>query len=410
VDNLTYNYTSGTNRLASVSDAQAPTSQTWDVESGSFTYYADGNLKTAPAPYSITASSYNALNLLVSVTSAGTTTTYRYDEAGQRIAKKVGSNNAEYYILDGATTLGVVTLNGSGSPVSWHFNVLAGATPVGRHTNTAARFYYHTDMLGSTRTVVTAAGANAEGYTYYPYGLLNEGLSANFGATKEGFTGKERDAETALSYFGARYYMPALGRWGAVDPRADQYPGWSGYNYVMGDPAGMVDPDGLSPCGNGAESTSECIGRLWDAAPEGDAVGFGDQSTLEPICIPCLVVSFELASAACDIYETTKAYGREASEGDEALQSTMAGSLAPGPGNAYRRIGEWAGTRISLPAARRVAIDMEHVVQRHTFGGTHNARSRFSESTCPSVRSRDRSVTRTDRHDRSGHLREIGSS
>jgi hypothetical protein len=29
-------------------------------------------------------------------------------------------------------------------------------------------------MLGSTRTVVTAAGANAEGYTYYPYGLLNE--------------------------------------------------------------------------------------------------------------------------------------------------------------------------------------------------------------------------------------------
>jgi RHS repeat-associated protein len=181
------------------------------------------------------------------VTSAGTKTKYRYDGAGQRIAKKVGSSNAEYYILDGPTTLGVVTLNGSGTPVSWHFNILAGATPVGRHTNTAARFYYHTDMLGSTRTVVTAAGANAEGYTYYPYGLLNEGLSANFGATKEGFTGKERDAETALSYFGARYYMPALGRWGAVDPLADEFAGWSGYNYVMGDPAGVMDPDGRSP-------------------------------------------------------------------------------------------------------------------------------------------------------------------
>jgi RHS repeat-associated protein len=109
------------------------------------------------------------------------------------------------------------------------------------------RFYYHTDMLGSTRTVVTAAGANAEGYTYYPYGLLNEGLSANFGATKEGFTGKERDAETALSYFGARYYMPALGRWGAVDPLADRFAGWSGYNYVMGNPSGLVDPDGRCP-------------------------------------------------------------------------------------------------------------------------------------------------------------------
>jgi RHS repeat-associated protein len=181
------------------------------------------------------------------VTSAGTKTKYRYDGAGQRIAKKVGSSNAEYYILDGPTTLGVVTLNGSGTPVSWHFNILAGGAPVGRHTNTAARFYYHTDMLGSTRTVVTAAGANAEGYTYYPYGLLNEGLSANFGATKEGFTGKERDAETSLSYFGARYYMPALGRWGAVDPLADEFAGWSGYNYVMGNPSGLVDPDGRVP-------------------------------------------------------------------------------------------------------------------------------------------------------------------
>jgi RHS repeat-associated protein len=316
VDNLTYNYASGTNRLASVTDAQSPTSQTWDVESGSFTYYADGNLKTAPAPYSITGAWYNARNLPDSVTSAGTKTKYRYDGAGQRIAKKVGSSNAEYYILDGPTTLGVVTLNGSGSPVSWHFNILAGTTPVGRHTNTAARFYYHTDMLGSTRTVVTAAGANAEGYTYYPYSLLNEGLSANFGATKEGFTGKERDAETALSHFGARYYVPALGRWGALDPMADQFAGWSGYNYALNNPAGMVDPDGMSPCSNGAESTSDCIGRLWDAAPEVGAANFGDPVGLCPWCL--------------------------AAEGGIVLGAEV-GSIFPGPGTIVGGVGAVGG-------------------------------------------------------------------
>jgi RHS repeat-associated protein len=279
VDHLTYTYGSGTNRLTSVADAQSTTSETWDVEDGSFTYYADGNLKTAPAPYSITAASYNRLNLPDSVTAGGTTSTYRYNEAGHRIAKKVGSGNVEYYILDGATTLGVFTLDGSGTAVSWHFNVIAGGVPLGRHMSSGTKVYYHTDMLGSVRAVVTSAGANAEGYTYYPYGLLNEGLSANFGATKEGFTGKERDAETGLSYFGARYYMPALGRWGAVDPLADQFPGWSGYNYTLNNPAGMVDPDGLSPCDSG-ESTTECIGKFWEAETQGD---LAQQRDMDPI-------------------------------------------------------------------------------------------------------------------------------
>jgi uncharacterized protein RhaS with RHS repeats len=38
--------------------------------------------------------------------------------------------------------------------------------------------------------------------------------------------------------------MAALGRWGAVDPLADQYAGHSPYNYVLGNPNSFVDPDG----------------------------------------------------------------------------------------------------------------------------------------------------------------------
>lgn len=257
-----------TNRLNTVTDAAGATGGVaWDIEAGSFTYHADGNLATAPAPYSITATTYNAMDLPESITAGGVTSTYRYDNAGQLISKKVGSGNVEYTIRDGATTLGAFTLNGSGTPTSWHFNILAGGAAIGRHTNAGARFYYHTDMLGSTRAVVNASGTVTEAYNYYAFGLLNEGLSYSPGATKEQFTGKERDAETHMSYFGARYYMPALGRWGVVDPMADQFPGWSPYNYVMNSPALAVDPNGLSPCEAG-QSTTECVGKLFEAAPD----------------------------------------------------------------------------------------------------------------------------------------------
>jgi hypothetical protein len=55
-------------------------------------------------------------------------------------------------------TLGAFTLNASGTPTSWHFNILAAGAAIGRHTNAGARSFYHTDMLGSTRAVVNSSG------------------------------------------------------------------------------------------------------------------------------------------------------------------------------------------------------------------------------------------------------------
>lgn len=59
------------------------------------------------------------------------------------------------------------------------------------------------------------------------------------------YTGKERDKETGLDYFGARYYDSDLGIWHSVDPMADKYPGWSTYNYCLGNPVGYTDPNGM---------------------------------------------------------------------------------------------------------------------------------------------------------------------
>ena len=59
------------------------------------------------------------------------------------------------------------------------------------------------------------------------------------------FTGKEKDAETGYSYFGARYYDSDLsGLFLSVDPMADKYPSLSPYVYCAWNPVKLVDPDG----------------------------------------------------------------------------------------------------------------------------------------------------------------------
>ncbi|HLN34652.1 MAG TPA: RHS repeat-associated core domain-containing protein [Nitrososphaeraceae archaeon] len=76
-----------------------------------------------------------------------------------------------------------------------------------------------------------------------PFGEIISSYVSN-GSDKYKFTQKERDTETNLDYFGARYYDSEIGRWLSPDPLADKYPGWSPYNYCLNNPVNLVDPDG----------------------------------------------------------------------------------------------------------------------------------------------------------------------
>ena len=58
------------------------------------------------------------------------------------------------------------------------------------------------------------------------------------------FSAKERDTETGLSYFGARYYSSDLSIWLSVDPMSDKYPSFSPYVYCANNPVKLVDPNG----------------------------------------------------------------------------------------------------------------------------------------------------------------------
>lgn len=59
------------------------------------------------------------------------------------------------------------------------------------------------------------------------------------------FNGKEKDEETGMYYYGARYYIPELSIWGSVDPLSDKYPSMSPFMYCAGNPVVLVDPNGM---------------------------------------------------------------------------------------------------------------------------------------------------------------------
>jgi RHS repeat-associated protein len=110
--------------------------------------------------------------------------------------------------------------------------------------------YYHTDPLGSVRAVTTADGSVDRRHDFFPFGVEHNAPSAE---QKRWYTGKERDAETGLDYFGARYYASQSGRFTTVDPVVPIEDAlldpqrWNRYSYVMNRPLALTDPDGRCP-------------------------------------------------------------------------------------------------------------------------------------------------------------------
>jgi len=182
--------------------------------------------------------------------------TYLYDAEGRRVAKYSGSTISAMYLLDLAGNQ-VTELNGSGT---WmHSNVWAGgrllATYEGPGESKPNTWHFHlTDWLGTQRMQTNAAGQEEEMCYSYPFGdgLTCTGSAAD--STEHHFTAKERDTESGLDYFYARYYSSDLARFMTPDwaakPTAVPYAEFGDpqsldlYRYVRSNPMRETDQDG----------------------------------------------------------------------------------------------------------------------------------------------------------------------
>jgi len=193
------------------------------------------------------------------------TTYYTYDAAGQRV-RKVTERSAgpggtptrtverdylggfelyrEYagdgigivlerqtlHVMDDVRRIALVetrTVGDDGSPVRLIRHQL------GNHQGTAS-----VELDGTGRTLSYEE--------HFPYGGSSyRAMDSTFGAAPKRYryTGKERDEETGLSYHGARYYAPWLGRWTSADP-AGLVDGTNLYRYVRNSPVRYSDPSG----------------------------------------------------------------------------------------------------------------------------------------------------------------------
>ena len=133
-------------------------------------------------------------------------------------------------------------------------------------------YYWHSDHLGSAHFITDYQGNEYQRIEYTPYGEEWVELEPDAGDIylPYRFTGKERDEETGLYYYGARYLDPVYSRWLSTDPAVGDYlpsaptsddarkrnqnlPGMGGvfnsinmqlYHYAGNNPIRYIDPDG----------------------------------------------------------------------------------------------------------------------------------------------------------------------
>ena len=137
--------------------------------------------------------------------------------------------------------------SGGGNFAYYYFN--------GRITNRRefAHFFtpdlYVHDALGNTNLASTTFPDGWDYSDYYPFG--GEWAHQSVVGNHYKFTGKERDPESNLDNFGARFMTSSMGRFMSPDPAGTvaakpAFPqSWNLYSYALNNPVNLADPTGL---------------------------------------------------------------------------------------------------------------------------------------------------------------------
>ncbi|WP_190273715.1 RHS repeat-associated core domain-containing protein [Granulicella mallensis] len=195
-------------------------------------------------------------------------TRYVYDAEGQRVAKYSGNTLTNVYLYDQAGHV-ITELDGSFNVI--RREVYAGSRHLGTYDQNGNLTYVLSDWLGTERARANSAGTLCETTTSQPFGD-NQQSSGTCFPSPTFFTGKERDTESGLDYFGARYYGSNMGRWMSPDYSHDPDPvpyadlsdpqSLNLYGYVGNNPLSQTDDDGHC-YGQSQSSIWSCIGGFF---------------------------------------------------------------------------------------------------------------------------------------------------
>ena len=276
IDNLSYQYENAgaSNRLQKITDAVTTTlGFPYKAAPSDIGYDVNGNM-TSFTDKGISSVQYNFLNLPQQITQNSKITNYIYRADGVKLKKLFGTVETNY--LDGFQyKFTSAWEDPSGTMTNDEMKLRIIPTSEGYFDALRNKYFYnYTDHLGNVRLSYSDADGNgevtgdilvddcydtpdgqmcnnyiitgeAEGVTnYYPFGMMHNAQSYNVNNIYNyKFNNKELQ-ETGMYDYGARFYMPDIGRWGVVDPLAEKSRRFSTYTYALNNPVMFIDPDG----------------------------------------------------------------------------------------------------------------------------------------------------------------------
>jgi RHS repeat-associated protein len=179
---------------------------------------------------------YDAENRIASVNG----TTYVYDADDNRVEKSSGGTGRLYWHM----SPGVVAETDLAGNLQAEYLFFNRQRIARKDFPSTSVSYYFSDQLKTAAVISDSAGNIKSESDYYPWG--GELQVANGDTNHFKWTGHERDSESGLDYFGARYYGNGLSRftsadsvgndWEIADPQR-----WNLYTYARNNPLKYVD-------------------------------------------------------------------------------------------------------------------------------------------------------------------------
>jgi RHS repeat-associated protein len=240
-----YTYNTGVNTLQKIEDGTPSLME-------SYTYDSCGNTLTT----SLTRSYYwnHADQLICYKNGGGTPSVFtQYDYSGQERVSKLVRTGTDYertIYIDGIFEY--VKLESGSTYEKNYIHIMDDKSRIAEvRINPGSAFptditddiiFHIEDQIGSSVLRLSTTATVIDQEEYYPFG---DASYRTFTYKRYRYVGKEKDQESGLYYYGARYYASWTCRFISVDPLAAKYAHLSPYNYADNNPINDFDIDGM---------------------------------------------------------------------------------------------------------------------------------------------------------------------